>query len=100
ANGVGGGWVVVAGTDRAEVNSAVVRDGMRLGVFVNRADADSEDGGDFSTPAVLREGELVVTVSAGGSPGLAAHVRDGIRERLEKNWVAMAGVMRELRPRI
>jgi precorrin-2 dehydrogenase/sirohydrochlorin ferrochelatase len=95
-----GAALVFAATDRAEVNAAVVRDAKRLGILVNRADADSEDGGDFSTPAVLREGDLVVTVSAGGSPGLAAAVRDGLRERMEKNWAAMAAVLRELRPRI
>lgn len=95
-----GAALVFAATDRAGVNSAVVRDAKGLGLFVNRADADGEDGGDFSTPAVLREGELVITVSAGGSPGLAAHVRDGIREKMDRKWVTMAAVLRELRPRI
>jgi precorrin-2 dehydrogenase/sirohydrochlorin ferrochelatase len=96
-----GASLAFAATDRPEVNHAVVRDANRLGILVNRADAaDDEAPGDFSTPAVLRDGELVVTVSAGGSPALAAVVRDGLRERLEPRWVAMASVMRELRPRI
>jgi precorrin-2 dehydrogenase/sirohydrochlorin ferrochelatase len=95
-----GASLAFAATDRPEVNQAVVRDANHLGILVNRADADDEAPGDFSTPAVLRDGELVVTVSAGGSPALAAVVRDGLRDRLEPRWVTMASVMRELRPRI
>jgi siroheme synthase-like protein len=95
-----GAALVFAATDRSDVNAAVVRDAKRAGIFVNRADADSDDGGDFSTPAVARDGDLLVTVSAGGSPGLAAAVRDDLRAKLDKSWVAMAAIMRDLRPRI
>ena len=41
-----------------------------------------------------------MAVSAGGSPALAAVVRDRLRERLEARWVAMAGAMKELRSRV
>ena len=95
-----GASLAFAATDRPGVNDAVVLDANRSGILVNRADADEEAPGDFSTPAVLRKGELVVTVSAAGSPVLAAVVRDGLRDRLEPRWVAMAAAMRELRPRI
>jgi siroheme synthase (precorrin-2 oxidase/ferrochelatase) len=68
--------------------------------MVSRADSDEEEPGDFATPAVLREGELVVTVSAGGSPALAAAVRDGLRGKLDPRWGKMAAAMQALRPRI
>jgi precorrin-2 dehydrogenase/sirohydrochlorin ferrochelatase len=100
AGDLDGASLVFAATDRPEVNQAVVRDATRLSILVNRADADEEAPGDFLTPAVLREGDLIVTVSTGGSPALAAVVRDGLRDRLEPRWVAMAAAMRELRPRI
>jgi siroheme synthase-like protein len=93
-----GASLVFAATDRPEVNGAVVRDAMRLGVFVNRADDGDETPGDFSTPAVLREGQLTVTVSAGGSPAVAAAVRDRLRERMDGKWVRMAEVATEYRP--
>jgi precorrin-2 dehydrogenase/sirohydrochlorin ferrochelatase len=89
--------LVFAATDRAEVNAEVVREARRLGVLVNRVDGDGEEPGDFSTPAVLRAGELTVTVSAGGSPALAAVVRDRLGERMEEKWVRMAGVANEYR---
>jgi precorrin-2 dehydrogenase/sirohydrochlorin ferrochelatase len=95
-----GASLVFAATDRPDVNEAVVRDANRLGILVNRADADDDAPGDFTTPAALRDGELTVVVSAGGSPALAATVRDGIRSCLDRRWVTMANAMRDLRPRI
>ena len=50
--------------------------GRKQGILVCRADMDENDPGDFTTPAMLEQGPLVVTVSAGGSPALAARVRD------------------------
>jgi precorrin-2 dehydrogenase/sirohydrochlorin ferrochelatase len=100
AGDLDGAALVFAATDRPDVNEAVVRDANRLGILVNRADQDDDAPGDFTTPAALREGELTVTVSAGGSPALAATVRDGIRSRVDRRWVTMANAMRHLRPRI
>jgi len=95
-----GAGLVFAATDDPSVNAAVVRDAHCLGILVNRADAEADEPGDFSVPAVLREGELVVAVSAGGAPALAATVRDGLRARFDSRWVMMAEAMKELRPRI
>src|SRR5687767_9787584 len=95
-----GAGLVFAATDDPSVNAAIVRDAHRLGVLVNRADGDDGEPGDFSVPAVLREGELVVTVSAGGAPALAATVRDRLRKTLDRRWVKMAEAMKDLRPRI
>ncbi len=94
-----GAGLVFAATDNPEVNAAIVRDAHRLGLLVSRADSAEEDAGDFATPAVLREGELVVTVSAGGSPTLAAAVRDQLRSCMDVRWATMARAMKILRPR-
>jgi precorrin-2 dehydrogenase/sirohydrochlorin ferrochelatase len=94
-----GAGLVFAATDNPEVNAAVVRDAHRLGLLVSRADSAEEDAGDFATPAVLREDDLVVTVSAGGSPALAAAVRDQLRLRIDVRWATMARAMKILRPR-
>jgi precorrin-2 dehydrogenase/sirohydrochlorin ferrochelatase len=93
------GGLVFAATDSRAVNDAVVRDAAARGLLVNRADADDADPGDFATPAQLRRGAVTVTVSA-GSPALAAVVRDGLADRWDDRWSAMADVMRALRPRV
>jgi precorrin-2 dehydrogenase/sirohydrochlorin ferrochelatase len=92
--------LVFAATNNSDVNAAVVRDAHRLGLLVNRADSAEDDAGDFSTPAVLREEELIVTVSAGGSPTLAAAVRDDLHLRLDARWVKLSRATKTLRPRV
>src|SRR5262245_42932678 len=65
-----GAMLVFAATDSAEVNAAVVTQARHRGILVNRADGIDE-GGNFSTPAVLRDGAVTVTVSTAGSPAIA-----------------------------
>jgi siroheme synthase-like protein len=99
ADHLAGAGLIFAATDDAEVNAAVVRDAHQMGVLVSRADSTDEDAGDFSTPAVIREENLVVTVSAGGSPTLAAALRDELKAQLNSRWSRMASAMKVLRPR-
>lgn len=69
-----------------EVNAQVVADARGRGVWANAA--SSPDEGDFALPAVVRRGELTLTVSTGGaSPALARR----IREKLESEYDAVFG---------
>lgn len=92
-----GATLVFAATNVSAVNDTVVRDCIDRGVWVNRADQVDVLPGDFATPAMLKRGSVTVTVSA-GSPALAATIRDGLIERWDDRWSAMADAMRELRP--
>jgi precorrin-2 dehydrogenase/sirohydrochlorin ferrochelatase len=94
-----GAELVFAATDDAAVNAAVVNDAHRLNLFVNRADPTESSEGDFATPAALRHEDLVVTVSTGGAPALAAAIRDDLRAKLDPRWVTMIRAAKELRPR-
>src|SRR5687767_14468580 len=51
-----GASLVFAATDSPEVNETIVRDACERGVLVNRA--DDGDGGDFTTPAMFRDGPV------------------------------------------
>lgn len=95
-----GASLVFAATDDPAVNALVVADAHARGLLVNRADSDDDSPGDFSTPAMLREDDLLITVSAGGSPALAAAIRDSIRSTLPPRWSKMVAAMKQLRPRI
>jgi precorrin-2 dehydrogenase/sirohydrochlorin ferrochelatase len=94
-----GATIVFAATDQADVNDAVVRDAHARNLLVSRADSDDQEPGDFSVPAVLRAGELMLTVSA-SSPALSATIRDRLADRLDPRWQSMSDAMRELRPMI
>jgi precorrin-2 dehydrogenase/sirohydrochlorin ferrochelatase len=93
-----GSGLVFAATDSAETNDAIVRDARLRGVLVNRADADDEEPGDFTTPAVLRNGAVVVTTA--GAPALAVMIRDELARTFEPRWSEMAEAMRRIRPAI
>ena len=92
--------LVFAATDSAEVNDAVVAACRARGILVSRADSDEERPGDFVTPARFVEGDVVVTVSAGGNPALSVLIRDGLKNAFDARWVKMAEAMEVLRPRV
>jgi siroheme synthase-like protein len=92
-----GAQLVFAATDSPAVNERVVADARGRGIWVNRS--DDGDGGDFATPARLRAGEVVVTVSA-GSAALAAAIRDDLAAKLDPRHVKLAEAMKTLRPAV
>jgi len=95
-----GAGLVFAATDSPQVNEQVVREAHRRGLLVNRADADEDQPGDFATPALWNSGSVSVAISAGGSPALAAAIRDDLANKIDPLHVAMADAMQVLRPMI
>ena len=95
-----GASVVFAATDNPELNARVVRDARARNILVSRADATDDDHGDFSTPAKFTQGPVIVTVSAGGNPALAATIKAGLQWRFDKRWAVMAEAMQQIRPRV
>lgn len=72
-----GSFLVVAATDRPDVNRSVAEDALRRGVLV--LVADHSPLGDCTFPATLQRGNLQIAVSTGGlSPTFALDVRDYI----------------------
>ena len=70
-------FLAVAATDAAAVNRAVATDASERGILVMVA--DNPLAGNCTFPAVLRRGDLEITVSTGGRcPALAAEIRDMI----------------------
>ena len=96
-----GAELVFAASDSAAVNDAVVAEARRRGILVQRGDAEEDhEPGDFVLPAVLRCGPIVVAVSAGGSPALAAALRDALAGSVSDDWVNLAAACKQLRPKI
>ena len=78
---VGGYRLVIAATDREQVNGTVYEDGERLGVWVNSADDPARCS--FTLPSVVRRGALVVAVSTSGrSPALAAWLKERLADEI------------------
>jgi uroporphyrin-III C-methyltransferase len=71
-----GAWYAVAATDDSAVNAAVAEEAERSRLFCARA--DDRAASSVWTPAVGRQGDLVVGVHGGGDPQRAVGVRDAV----------------------
>jgi precorrin-2 dehydrogenase/sirohydrochlorin ferrochelatase len=91
-----GARLVFAATDDPVLNAAIAADAHAAGIPVNCA--DDPEHGDFTLPAVLRRGELTVAVSTGGgSPALAATLRDRLEDLLGPEWALVVELAAGLR---
>ena len=71
---LGGFFLVICATDDPFVNEAVAREAEENGILANVVDVP--ELGNFSVPAQVKRGDLLLTVSTGGkSPVLAKRLR-------------------------
>lgn len=93
-----GVFLVFAATGIDEVDRSVCAAARQRGCLVNSA-ASPKDG-DFSLPAVLRRGDLLLTVATGGqSPTLARVLRDQMAKDYSPSWETVSEIFGRLRTR-
>lgn len=97
-----GCFLVIAATDREEVNLSVAQDAEARNMLCNIV--DSPRLGSFIVPSTVRRGALSLAVSTGGaSPVVARHVRRRLESEFGPEWgelVALVGGLRaELKER-
>ncbi len=94
-----GALLVFAATDSREVQEAVVREAGRAGQLVNVIDEPASCS--FQVPAVIRRGDLTLTVSTGGkSPAVAAMVRRTLAESFGEEYSQLLDLMSRLRDQV
>ncbi|SEP24812.1 uroporphyrinogen-III C-methyltransferase [Trujillonella endophytica] len=81
-----GAWYAVAATDDREVNAAVAAEAERNRIFCARA--DDRAASSVWTPAVGRQGDLVIGIHGGGDPQRAVSVRDAVLAGLADGSIA------------
>src|SRR4051812_24446346 len=81
-----GAWYAVAATDDPAVNAAVAAEAEGSRIFCARA--DDRSASSVWTPAVGRQGDLVVGVHGGGDPQRAVGVRDAVLAGLTDGSIA------------
>jgi uroporphyrin-III C-methyltransferase/precorrin-2 dehydrogenase/sirohydrochlorin ferrochelatase len=81
-----GAWYAVAATDDPAVNAAVAAEAEAARIFCARA--DDRSASSVRTPAVGRQGDLVVGVHGGGDPQRAVGVRDAVVAGLTDGSIA------------
>lgn len=88
--------ILVFAAATQEVNSRVVTDARERGILVSSA--SDPDSGDFTLPAILRQGELTIAVSTGGaSPLIAAAIRDQMATHFDDSFADWLDLLKELR---
>jgi len=91
-----GNFVVIAATDRPEVNAEIYRGAVARGILCNSVDDIPHC--DFFFGSVVSRGDLQIAIStAGESPALAQRLRREIDEQLPEDlgeWLANLGSLR------
>jgi precorrin-2 dehydrogenase/sirohydrochlorin ferrochelatase len=91
-----GAFLVIAATDDSEVNQMVWREAEQSGCLVNVVDDPLHC--NFITPAILRRGDVTITVSTGGaSPALARRLREQLETLVDPEYGDLATLLAELR---
>jgi precorrin-2 dehydrogenase/sirohydrochlorin ferrochelatase len=76
--------IVVAATASPEINARVAADAEELHRLVNVVDGSSR--GNCATAATHRSGDLLIAVSTGRAPGVAARIRDDLATRFDARY--------------
>ena len=80
-----GFYLVICATDNALANQLAAEEAEQRGILVNVADAP--ELGNFSVPAQIKHGDLLLTVSTGGkSPAMAKKLRQELAERYGEEY--------------
>jgi precorrin-2 dehydrogenase/sirohydrochlorin ferrochelatase len=92
-----GVWLVIAATDDPATNEAVWQEAQATGCLVNVV--DDPDRCNFHVPAIVRRGDLTLSVStSGNSPALARRIRRSLEERFDAAYEPYLALLGELRP--
>ena len=86
AGDLSGAWYVVAATNDPVVNAAVAAEAEAARIFCARA--DDRSASSVWTPAVGRQGDLVIGVHGGGDPQRAIGVRNAVVAGLTDGSIA------------
>ena len=89
--------LVFAATDDPEAQQAVVQAARNAGALINVADAPEVC--DFQVPAVLRQGEILLSIATSGvSPALAAALKRQLAREIGPEYAVLTRILAALRP--
>lgn len=94
-----GAFLVISATDEPAVNHLVWEEARAEGCLVNVVDDPPHC--NFILPAVVRRGELTLSVSTGGSsPALARRLRERLADSFGPEFGELAALLEEVRPQL
>jgi siroheme synthase-like protein len=94
-----GAFLAVAATGDAAETARIFAEAEREGVLLNAVDDPAHC--HFAVPAMLRRGDLVVTVSTGGrAPGYAGRVRDELAGLIGAEYGTLLDLIADVRAEV
>ena len=94
-----GFFLGIAATNDPVVNAAVAKYGMSRNMLVNVVDVPKMC--NFIVPSVLRQGDLVISVSTSGkSPMVAQQLKNEIKDLVGSHYASLIKMLGSARPRI
>jgi precorrin-2 dehydrogenase/sirohydrochlorin ferrochelatase len=97
AEDAAGCYLVIAATDSDEVNSSVSRHARQAGAIVNVV--DGPELSDFTLPATVRRGNLLLTASTGGTlPAFSRLLRERLEHSFGEEYAVYLELAEALRP--
>ncbi len=94
-----GAFLVIAATDRADINHAVAQEAEREAVILNVVDQPALC--TFIAPAILRRGDVTLAMSTGGaSPALARKLREVLETSEALEYAVLAPILARARKEI
>lgn len=76
---------VFVAVDQDQIAEQVVKEALNRNLWVNSS--DQRCPGNFTIPAKVRQGDLLLTVSTHGkSPGIARQIKEKWQEEYDSNW--------------
>ena len=92
-------FLVIAATDRPDVNEEIANLAHQKNLPVNVV--DSVHLSNFTLPAVIDKGQLLITLSTGGNlPALSSKLRQNLEEEFGVEYDRFLKVMKKIRPKI
>ena len=96
ADDLNGAFVVVASSADEGEREAIAREARCRRALVNVM--DDIPNCDWSAPAIVRRGELVLSIATGGaSPALAKQLRAALSQEFGEEWSGVVSVLRAVR---
>ena len=91
--------LVFAATDQKELNRQIAKDAKKAKILCNIADDPSVS--DFIVPAIVRRGDLLLTVSTSGtSPAFAKKLRRDLEAQFDESYAEFLFIMGQIRCRL
>ncbi|MEW5800812.1 MAG: bifunctional precorrin-2 dehydrogenase/sirohydrochlorin ferrochelatase [bacterium] len=94
-----GYFLIIAATNNDHVNKAISREAQEAHILVNVVDAP--DDSTFILPALVKRGDLTISISTGGkSPALARKMREDMEAQYGPEYGILVDILGNLRKNI